>query len=76
MSALLLLDEEITSPLLMRAIVKIDDSLDLCLSPIFVVSKRSGGLRVILESQKDQLFLPQHFRIETLTVKPFDIYGY
>ena len=37
--------------LLSRAIVKVDDSLDLCLSPILVVTNRSGGLRVILESR-------------------------
>ena len=59
-----------------RAFVKVDDSFDLCLSPIFVVTKRSEGLRVFLDSQKDQLFLLQDFRIESLTIKPFDIYGY
>ena len=68
-SAQVLLEEEISSLLLKRAIVKVDDSLDLCLSPIFVVPKRSGGLRVILNLKKINCFLPpQHFRMETLSV--------
>ena len=68
-SAQLALEEQISSLLLKRAIVKVDDFVDLCLSPIFVVPKRSGGLRVILNLKKINCFLPpQHFRMETLSV--------
>ena len=68
-SAQVALEEEISSLLLKRAIVKVDDFLDLCLSPIFVVPKRSGGLRVILNLKKINCFLPpQHFRMEALAV--------
>ena len=52
-----------------RAFVKVDDSS----SPILEVR----GLCVFsLDSKEDQLYLLQDFRIESLTVKPFNIYGY
>ena len=50
------------------ATVQVDDSLDLCLSPVFIIPKRSGGLRMILNLKYFNTFLPsQHFRMETLS---------
>ena len=52
-----------------KAIVQVNDFPSLCLSPIFVVPKRSGGLRVILNLKQLNLFIPpQHFRMENLPV--------
>ena len=58
---------EILSLLKKKAIVQVNDFPSLCLSPIFVVPKRSGGLRVILNLKQINLFIPpQHFRMEIL----------
>ena len=52
-----------------KAIVEVDDFSSLCLSPIFVIPKMSGDLRVILNLTKMNVFIPvQHFRMETLNV--------
>ena len=52
-----------------NAIVQVNDSPRLCLSPIFVIPKSTGDLRVILNLKKINLFIPvQHFRMETLSV--------
>ena len=52
-----------------NAIVQIDDFPLLCLSPIFVIPKKTGDLRVILNLKKINVFIPvQHFRMETLNV--------
>lgn len=61
--------EEIQDLILKRAIVQINDSPNLCLSPIFVIPKSSGDLRVILNLKEFNLYLAtQHFRMETLSV--------
>ena len=60
---------EISSLLVKEAIVQVDDFPRLCLSPIFVIPKRSGGLRVIVNLKQMNLYiLPQHFRMENLPV--------
>ena len=60
---------EISSLLGKKAIVQVDDFPSLCLSPIFVIPKRSGGLRVILNLKKINLYIPpQPFRMENLPV--------
>ena len=52
-----------------NAIVQVNDFPSLCLSPIFVIPKSSGDLRVILNLKKINLYIPvQHFRMETLNV--------
>ena len=59
--------EEISSLILKRAIIQVVDSPSLSLSPIFVIPKRTGGLRVILNLKAINVFIPpQHFRMETL----------
>ena len=70
--------EEISSLITKQAIVQVSDSPALSLSPIFVIPKRSGGLRVILNLKAINVFIPpQHFRMETLasilrTISPQD----
>ena len=60
---------EIDSLLFKGAIVQVDDFPLLCLSPIFVIPKKTGDLRVILNLKKINLFIPvQHFRMETLSL--------
>ena len=62
------IEEEITSLLQKCAIVKVDDRPHLSLSPIFVIPKKSGGLRVILNLKRINVVIPpQHFRMESLT---------
>ena len=52
-----------------NAVVQIDDSANLCLSPVFVIPKSTGDLRMILNLKQINLFIPvQHFRMETLNV--------
>ena len=61
--------EEIQELIQKNAIVQIDDFPLLCLSPIFVIPKKTGDLRVILNLKKINVFIPvQHFRMETLNV--------
>ena len=50
--------EEILSLILKRAIVQVVDSPSLSLSPIFVIPKRTGGLRVILNLKAINVFIP------------------
>ena len=60
---------EIQELILKKAIVQIDDFLLLCLSPIFVIPKKTGDLRVILNLKKIYMFISvQHFRMKTLNV--------
>ena len=67
--ALLSVQTEIRDLLSKAAIVKVDDSPLLCLSPIFVIPKSSGDLRVILNLKQINVFIPpQPFRMETLNV--------
>ena len=67
--ALLSIQGEIRDLISKNAIVQIDDFPNLCLSPIFVIPKSSGDLRVILNLKQINLFIPvQHFRMETLSV--------
>ena len=66
---ILRIQEEIRDLILKDAIVQIDDFQSLCLSPIFVIPKKTGDLRVILNLKEFNLFLStQHFRMETLNV--------
>ena len=52
-----------------NAIVQINNFPSLCLSPIFVIPKKSGDLDVILNLKEFNLFLlTQHFRMETLNI--------
>ena len=61
--------EEIRDLISKNAIVQIKDAPNLCLSPIFVIPKKSGDLRVILNLKEFNLFIStQHFRMETLNV--------
>ena len=63
------IQEEIHNLILKNAIVQINDAPNLCLSPIFVIPKKSGDLRVILNLKEFNLFIStQHFRMETLNV--------
>ena len=60
---------EIEDLILKNAIVQVDDFPSLCLSQIFVIPKKTGDLRVILNLKKINMFIPvQHFRMETLSV--------
>ena len=66
---ILRIQEEIRDLICKNAIVQINDFLNLCLSPIFVIPKKSGDLRVILNLKEFNLFIStQHFRMETLNV--------
>ena len=61
--------KEIQELILKKAIVQIDDFPLLCLSPIFVIPKKTRDLRVILNLKKINVFISvQHFRMETLNV--------
>ena len=61
--------KEIEELVLKNAIVQIDDFPLLCLSPSFVIPKKMGDLRIILNLKKINVFiLIQHFRMETLNV--------
>ena len=61
------IEEEVASLLQKCAIVKVDDRPHLSLSPIFVILKKYGGLRVILNLKRINVFIPpQHFRMESL----------
>ena len=61
--------KEIQELILKKAIVQIDDFPLLCLSPIFVIPKKTGDLRVILNLKKINVFISvQHIRMETLNV--------
>ena len=63
------IQEEIRDLISKDAIVQINDVPNLCLSPIFVIPKKSGDLRVILNLKEFNLFIStQHFRMETLSV--------
>ena len=67
--ALLAIRSEIQELIQKNAIVEVDDFPLLCLSPIFVIPKKTGDLRVILNLKKMNVFIPvQHFRMETLKV--------
>ena len=60
---------EIAALISKNAIVQVSDHPGLCLSPIFVIPKSTGDLRVILNLKAINLFIPvQHFRMETLSV--------
>ena len=66
---ILRIQEEIRDLICKNAIVQINDFPNLCLSPIFVIPKKSGDLRVILNLKEFNLFISsQHFRMETLNV--------
>ena len=66
---ILRIQEEIQDLISKNAIVQISDFPSLCLSPIFVIPKKSGDLCVILNLKEFNLFiLTQHFRMETLNV--------
>ena len=61
------IEEEINSLLLKSAIVKVDDNPSLSLSPIFVIPKKTGCHRVILNLKRINVFIPpQHFWMESL----------
>ena len=61
--------KEIQELVLKKAIVQIDDFPLLCLSPICVIPKKTGDLRVILNLKKINVFISvQHFRMERLNV--------
>ena len=67
--ALLAIRSKIQELIQKNAIVEVDDFPLLCLSPIFVIPKKTGDLRVILNLKKINVFIPvQHFRMETLKV--------
>ena len=67
--ALLAIRSEIQELIQKNAIVEVDDFPLLCLSPIFVIQKETGDLRIILNLKKMNVFIPvQHFRMETLKV--------
>ena len=67
--ALAAIEAEISDLILKKAVVQVDDFETLCLSPIFVIPKSSGDLRVILNLKLINLFIPpQRFRMETLSV--------
>ena len=67
--AVLSIQNEIRDLISKEAVVQINDFPNLCLSPIFVIPKSSGDLRMILNLKKINLFIPpQHFRMETLSV--------
>lgn len=52
-----------------RGIERVVDHSRLCLSPIFVIPKRSGKLQMILNMKRINLFIPPvHFRMETLAL--------
>ena len=58
---------EISSLLEKGAIERVRDHPHLCLSPIFVVPKRSGKFRMILNMKRINNFIPKEkFRMETL----------
>ena len=63
---------EITVLLRKRAIERVKDHPRLCLSPVFVVPKRSGKFRMILNLKAINRYIrPVHFRMETLaTILP------
>ena len=66
--------KEIQELIQKNAIVQVDDFPLLCLSPIFVIPKKTGDLRVILNLKKINVFISvQHFRMETLNVKLPDL---
>ena len=68
-SALSAIQVEIAALISKNAIVQVSDRPNLCLSPIFVIPKSSGDLRVILNLKAINVFIPvQHFRMETLNV--------
>ena len=61
--------KEIQELILKKAIVQIDDFSLLCFSPIFVIPKKTGDLRVILNLKKINVFISvQHFHMESLNV--------
>ena len=67
--ALLSIQSEIKDLISKSAIVQVNDFPNLCLSPIFVIPKSSGDLRVILNLKQINLFIPpQRFRMETLNL--------
>ena len=63
---------EISALLNKRAIERVSDHPRLCLSPVFLVPKRSGKSRMILNLRAiNQYIQPVHFRMETLaTILP------
>ena len=66
---ILCIQDEIRDLISKNAIDQIIDYPSLCLSPIFVIPKKSGDLRVILNLKEFNLFIStQHFRMETLNV--------
>ena len=68
-NAHLAIRSEIQELIQKNAIIEVDDFPSLCLSPIFVIPKKTGDLRVILNLKKMNVFIPvQHFRMETLKV--------
>ena len=63
---------EVSALLKKQAIERVRDHPRLCLSPVFVVPKRSGKVRMILNLKAiNQFIQPVHFRMETLaTILP------
>ena len=69
LKALLAIRSEIQELIQKNAIVEVDDFPLLCLFPIFVIPKKSGDLRVILNLKIMNVFIPvQLFRMETINV--------
>ena len=61
------ISSEIVSLLEKGAIEEVDDHPCLCLSPVFVIPKRSGSLRMILNMKRINLHLGKvHFRMDHL----------
>ena len=69
LKVILRIQEEIRDLISKNAIIQINDFPSLCLSPIFVIPKKLGDLRVILNLKEFNLFiLTQHFMMKTLNV--------
>ena len=66
------LSKEIDLLLKKGAIEQVSDHPMLCLSPVFIIPKRSGKLRMILNMKEINTFIPdERFRMETLaTILP------
>ena len=57
----LVICKEIQELILTQAFVRVDDFPSLCFSPIFVIPKKSGDLRVILDLKKIHVFISVSF---------------
>lgn len=63
-----LLATEIAALLKKGAIERVRDHSHLCLSPVFIIPKRSGNFRMILNLKRINTFIPSaSFRMETLS---------